>query len=239
MVDHRTIMSLLFKHRSYTEITASANCSRRDVSMVKKAIESGGITAEQFGTMSETDIAALFPDGRSKVSSEYAQPDFGRVVAAMKTNRHFTIQQAWTRYMNATGNPGKKYRYSQFAELFGRFAESNDVVATLRHEPGKSMFVDWVGDTMEVQDAVTGQVHKAYLFVASLPFSGLVFCQAFANMKQDAWNQAHVNALAFINGVTQIIVPDNATTAVHRRQRGDTERVVTARYRRASAKSLA
>ncbi|MDO2932969.1 IS21 family transposase [Paeniglutamicibacter sulfureus] len=231
MVDHRAIMSLLFKHRSYAEITVSTKCSRRDVSMVKKAIESGGITAEQCGTMSAADIAALFPDGRSNVSSEYVQPDFGRVVAAMKSNRHFTIQQAWTRYMDAAPGAGKKYRYSQFAELFGRFAEANDVVATLRHEPGKSMFVDWVGDTLDVQDAVTGQLHKAYLFVASLPFSGLVFCEAFANMKQDAWNQAHVDALAFINGVTQIIVPDNASTAVHRRQRGDTERVVTARYR--------
>ncbi|MDO2934650.1 hypothetical protein Q2T94_10085 [Paeniglutamicibacter sulfureus] len=79
MVDHSAIMSLMFKHRSYTEITASANCSRRDVSMVKKTIEAGAITAEQFGTMSKTDTAALFPDGRSNVSSEYAQPDFSKV----------------------------------------------------------------------------------------------------------------------------------------------------------------
>ena len=63
MVDHRAIMSLLLKHRSYTEITASAKCSRRDVSAVKKAIESAGITAERFATMGAADIAALFPDG--------------------------------------------------------------------------------------------------------------------------------------------------------------------------------
>lgn len=146
MVDHRAIMSLLFKHRSYTEITASVKCSRRDVSMVKKAIESGGITAEQLRAVSEADLAELFPDRRSKVSSEYVQPDFAKVVAAMKSNWPFTVQQAWTRYMDAAGDPGKKYWYSQFAVLFGRFAESNDVVATLRHEPGKSMFVDWVGE---------------------------------------------------------------------------------------------
>ena len=231
MVDHRAIMSLLFKHRSYAEITASAQCSRRDVSMVKKTIESHGITAKQLGEMNATDLAALFPDGRSNVSAEYLQPDFARFVASMKSNRHFTIQQAWTKYMDQAEGTGKKYRYAQFAELFGRYAESNDVVATLRHEPGKSMFVDWVGDTMTVHDAFTGQKHTAYLFVASLPYSGLVFCQAFANMKQEAWNQAHVNALTFINGVTQIIVPDNASTAVHRRKRGDLERVVTAKYR--------
>lgn len=230
MVDHRAIMSLLFKHRTYEEITASVKCSRRDVSAVKKTIESRGITAEALGKMDEAEVAALFPDGRSRVSAEYAPPDFAKVVAAMKSNRHFTVQQAWTRYMDQAGEVGKKYRYSQFAELFARFAQANDVVATLQHEPGKSLFVDWVGDTLTVCDAVTGQVHKAYLFVASLPYSGLVFCQAFANMKQESWNQAHVNTLKFLGGATQIIVPDNARTAVHRRKRGDTERVITAKY---------
>ena len=50
-------------------------------------------------------------------------------------------------------------------------------------------------------------------------------------MKQQTWNRAHVNALEFIGGVTQMIVPDNAATATHRRGRRDNEVVITQSYR--------
>ncbi|ALQ29472.1 hypothetical protein ATC04_02240 [Arthrobacter sp. YC-RL1] len=75
------------------------------------------------------------------------------------------------------------------------------------------------------------QTRKAYFFVASLPYSGLVFCKAFSTMKQESWNQAHVNALSFYGGVPQLIVPDNAHTATRRRRGKDSEVVVTAAYR--------
>ena len=84
----------------------------------------------------------------------------------------------------------------------------NDLVATLRHEPGRAMLVDWAGDTINVVDAVTGEAQRAYLFVAVLPFSGAVFCYASVNMKSEAWLDAHLRAFSFFGGVTQIIVPD-------------------------------
>ncbi|WP_411730946.1 IS21 family transposase [Paeniglutamicibacter sp.] len=229
-MDYQAIMSLVFKRRTYEEITASVGCSRRDVSAVKKAITTAGITADRFASLTAADIEQLFPDGRKAVSEVYADPHFAQVVEEMKHNRFFTLQQGWVKYLRATSER-KKYSYSQYCELFNRFAAVTDVVATLQHEPGKAMFVDWVGPTLPIVDTVTGEVGKAYFFVASLPYSGLVFCQAFSNMKQEAWNQAHVNALAFIGGVPQLIVPDNARTATHKRTRADNELVVTKSYR--------
>ena len=229
-MDYQAIMSLVFKHRTYLEITASVGCSHRDVSTVKKAIATAGITAERFASMTATDIQQLFPDGRKAVSQGYADPHFAQFIEAMKHNRFFTLQQGWVKYLGGSSDQ-KKYSYSQYCELFNRFAAVTDVVATLQHEPGKAMFVDWAGPTLPVVDVVTGETGKAYFFVASLPYSGLVFCQAFSNMKQEAWNRAHVNALAFIGGVPQLIVPDNARTATHRRARADHEVVVTKSYR--------
>jgi hypothetical protein len=49
-------------------------------------------------------------------------------------------------------------------------------------------------------------------------------------MKAPAWLDAHVQAFAFFGGVAQIIVPDNPTTSTHQTHKGDTERVVKARY---------
>jgi hypothetical protein len=87
-----------------------------------------------------------------------------------------------------------------------------------------------LGDTIDLVDAVTGEVTRAVLFVAVLPFSGALFCRAYLDMKSEAWLDAHVRAFSFYGGVAQILVPDNPTTSTHQRVKGEAERVVNARY---------
>lgn len=163
------------------------------------------------------------------MSEEYEQPDLAAVLGAMKQNRHFTLLQAWRRYVDARSGK-KKYGYAQFCALFADYVRRNDLVATLHHEPGRAMLVDWAGDTLDLVDQVTGQVTRAVLFVAVLPFSGALFCRAYPNMKSEAWLDAHVQAFSFFGGVPQLMVPDNPTTSTHQRHKGDAERVVNARY---------
>lgn len=230
MVDYQAIMTLALAGRSYAEITASVGCSRRDVATAKKTIATYGITAGQVGAMSPAEIAGLFPDGRKRVSQAYEQPDFDRVLASMKANRHFTLQQAWSRYLAGPSAVGKRYGYSQFCALFAEHARTRDVVATLHHEPGRAMLVDWAGDTLEVLDAVTGQATKVYLFVAVLPYSGAVFCCGCTDMKSPSWIGAHVAAFTHFGGAPQIVVPDNPTTATHRSARGESARVINDVY---------
>jgi len=132
--------------------------------------------------MTDAEVRALFPDGRRSVSEEYQRPDHAAVLRSMSANRHFTLQQAWRRYVDA-GGQGKKYGYSQYCHLFGEHLRVNDLVATLHHEPGRAMLVDWAGDTIDLVDAVTGSVTRAYLFVAVLPYSGAVFSRAYTDMQ--------------------------------------------------------
>jgi hypothetical protein len=229
MANYRKIMELVLQGRSYNEIVEVAGCSRRDISVVKKTVTARGITVGSVVSMTDTDIQTLFPDGRKRVSEEYEAPDFAAVLRSMKANRHFTLQQGWHKYVGA-GGQAKKYGYAQYCHLFGEHLRVNDLVATLQHEPGRAMLIDWAGDTIDLVDGVSGEITRAYLFVAVLPYSGALFCHATTNMKSDAWLDAHVRAFSFFGGVTQILVPDNPTTATHRRTKGDTERVVNARY---------
>ena len=230
MADYRSIMTLLFQGRSYREIVDAVGCSHRDVAAARKAIRGRELTAQRLREMSDVDLAGLFPDGRGKVSGGYDSPDLARVVTSLKSNRHFTLLQAWRTYVGSASQL-RKYGYSQYCHLFGEYAARNDLVATLHHEPGRAMFVDWAGDTIPVVDAVTGQVVKAYLFVAVLPFSGYVFCRAFTHMRIDVWIEAHVGAFELFGGAAQLVVPDNALTATHRKERGDAARFVNERYR--------
>jgi hypothetical protein len=227
--NYRKIMELVLQGRSYNEIVDTVGCSRRDISVVKKTVTARGITAGSAEAMTEADVKALFPDGRKRVSDEYETPDFAAVLRSMKANRHFTLQQGWRKYVGG-GGPSKKYGYAQYCHLFSEHLRVNDLVATLQHEPGRAMLIDWAGDTIDLVDAVTGETTRAYLFLAVLPFSGALFCHATTTMKSEAWLDAHVRAFSFFGGVPQILVPDNPTTATHRRMAGDAERVVNARY---------
>ncbi|MEI6623070.1 MAG: IS21 family transposase [Actinomycetes bacterium] len=230
MADYRVIMGLVLAGRSYREVVAAVGCSQRDVAAARKTIGDRGITVQGLAQMSDAELARLFPDGRARVRGQYDLPDFARVVTSMKSNPHFTLLQAWRTYVGS-GSEGRRYGYSQYCHLFGEYAVRNDLVATLHHEPGRAMFVDWAGDTIPVVDVVTGEVLKAYLFVAVLPFSGCVYCRAFTTMGMDAWIGGHVGAFGFYGGVPRIVVPDNALTATHRKARGEAARFVTDRYR--------
>lgn len=216
-MDYLRIMQMIVDGYTYAEITASVNCSRRDISRAKNAIDAHQITAQNIGSITAARLAEIFPDKRKIISSSYAEPDFALVAEQLQRNRFFTLQQAWVKYTDL-GDGLKKYSYSQFCSRFQQYARTHDLVATLQHEPGKAMFVDWAGPTLFVVDAVTGEQFKAYFFVASLPYSSMVFTRAYSNIRQDAWNQAHVQALEFFGGVPQMIVPDNAKTATHYRQ---------------------
>jgi transposase len=180
--------------------------------------------------MSDVELTDLFPDRRARVSSGYDSPEFGRVVKSMRANPHFTLLQAWRGYVGSRSEL-RKYGYSQYCHLFGEYAARNELVATLHHEPGRAMFVDWAGDTIPLVDAAGGQGMPAYLFVATLPISGCVYCRAFPDMRTDAWIAAHIGAFEAFAGVVQIVVPDNASTATYRAKRGDAARFVTDRYR--------
>ncbi len=149
VANFRKIMILVLEGRSYGEIVEVAGCSRRDVSLVKKTVAARGISAGAAGSMTEAEVQALFPDGRRRVSEEYERPDYAAVLKSMKANRHFTLQQAWRKYVGA-GGQGKKYGYSQYCHLFGEHLRVNDLVATLQHEPGRAMLVDWAGDTINL-----------------------------------------------------------------------------------------
>ncbi len=227
MTDYRRILTLLLERRSYRDVVEIVGCSHRDVARVKQAIASHGV--EAAAAVGDDELAEWFPDGRRRVSEEYDQPDLARVLASMRRNRHFTLLQAWRRYADAPGT-GKKYGYSQFCALFADYVRTNDLVATLHHEAGRAMLVDWAGDTIDLVDALTGEVTKAVLFVAVLPFSGMLFCRAYADMRSGSWLDAHAGAFAFYGGVVQIVVPDNPATSTHQARKGDAERVVNARY---------
>lgn len=165
--DYRKIMSLLLERRSYREIKAMLGCSPKSVAAAKNRVDEQALTAVRVAQLTDAEVRAMFPDGRSRVRAEYLEPEFQKVVASFKKNQRYTLLQGWRSY---TGKPSqlRKYGSSQYGALFSAFGKKRDLTAVLKHQPGRTMFVDWAGDTIDLVDAVTGTVIKAYRFVTVL-----------------------------------------------------------------------
>lgn len=100
--------------------------------------------------------------------------------------------------------------YSNFWKQFYRkFPQYREATVTAREfEPGERVEVDYAGDPIEWMDLKTGEIHKAYVFVAGLGFSQLLFAWAAEDMKSRNWLGAHRRMFTFYGGVPHVTVPD-------------------------------
>lgn len=100
--------------------------------------------------------------------------------------------------------------YSNFWKQFYRkFPQYREAAVTAREfEPGERVEVDYAGDPLEWIDLATGEIHKAYVFVAGLGFSQLLFAWAAEDMKSENWQASHRRMYEAYGGVPAVTVPD-------------------------------
>ena len=100
--------------------------------------------------------------------------------------------------------------YSNFWKQFYRkFPQYRQASVTAREfEPGERVEVDYAGDALEWVELKSGEIRKAYVFVAGLGFSHLLFAWAAEDMKSRNWLGAHRRMFSFYGGVPHVTVPD-------------------------------
>jgi transposase len=100
--------------------------------------------------------------------------------------------------------------YSNFWKQFYRkFPQYRQACVTAREfDPGERVEVDYAGDALEWVELKSGEIRKAYVFVAGLGFSQLLFAWAAEDMKSRNWLGAHRRMFNFYGGVAHVTVPD-------------------------------
>ena len=68
--------------------------------------------------------------------------------------------------------------------------------------------------------------YEVSIFVATLPYSGMIFAYGCLDEKLSAWCDAHRRAFEYFGGVAQVIIPDNASTASNQISKYDKTRDV-------------
>ena len=148
---------------------------------------------------------AGFHDGATR-----AVPDWTKVHEELK-RRGVTLMILWEEH-RADCPDG--HGYSRFCEIYSEWRKRLSPVMRQTHVAGDKLFVDWAGDTVDIIDQTTGEVHAAHLFVAVLGASSYTYAEARWSERLPDWIGAHVNALDFLGGVPNAAVPDNLKTGI-------------------------
>ena len=94
-------------------------------------------------------------------------------------------------------------------QFYRKFPELRQATVTARDfAPGERVEVDYAGDPLEWVDLRTGEIHSAWVFVAGLGCSQLLFAWAAEDMKSRNWLDSHQRMYAFYGGVPHVTVPD-------------------------------
>lgn len=230
MVKYREILRLSHMGLSQEAIARSCGCGQSTVSDVVRAADRHGLSWPLPEEMDDKGIRAVIYPNTVRKDPDKAPIDHEHIAKEMQ-RRNMTMTLLWREYCDAAVSSGKQpYMYSAFCGEHRKWAQSRDVRMHIEHAPAQEIQVDWVGDTAEVIDPDTGEVLKVYVFAACLPYSNYLYAEGCYRTDEAAWIGAHVRAFAFFGGVTPLLVPDNAKTAVSKNTKD--ELILNEQYRR-------
>lgn len=232
MADYRLIMVLLVRGHSYREVEAMVGCSHRTIAKARKVLTAEGLTTEeQVKLLTVEDLDRLFEDGRKPLVGGFVPFDLEAVVSARIGRKKPPLKVLWARYLQAPADGAARfYGYERFCQIVAEHVRAHDLTSPIAHVPGHTMQVDWAGTPMWLTDPITQDRRKVSIFVASLPYSGMTFARGYLDERLPAWCDAHRRAFEYLGGVSQVIVPDNASTASNQISRYETARDVNQSY---------
>lgn len=127
-----------------------------------------------------------------------------------------TRQLLWQEYL-AQHPDG--YSYSRYCHHLGQYFKNRDLSMHLEYQCGDMIMIDFAGKKQYYVDTSTGERIACEVFVAILPYSGLIFCKAVTSQQTADFTRCINSMLKFYGGVPATIVCDNLKTAVTRADR--------------------
>lgn len=197
---------------SNRQIARALDISRPVVGQYLTYYKKSGLTYADIERMSDEDLASRFEGTKKNQSEKYVKVSekFEYYAKELKKTG-VTLDTLWKEY-NAVNPTG--YGRTQFCYHFQVWRNSLEVTMHIEHKAGEKMFVDYTGKKMTVYDRKTGVGREAEILVAILGASQLTYVEAVESQKKEDWIKANDNALWYLGGAPQAIVPDCLKSAV-------------------------
>ena len=214
MTKYREILRLKSLNLSQQNIADSCNVSKKTVNRVLKRAAELGISWPLEENDTDAVLAEKFFPSAKQVTSHKRMPDYDYIRKELLRNG-VSKKLLWTEYMeDCRANGDEPLMYSQFCYHIQQDEQKHRATMHINRKPGEQVEVDWAGDPATVIDPDTGEIIKAYVFVGVMTYSQYAYVEAFLDMKQKSWINAHVHMYEYFGGVARILVPDNCKTAV-------------------------
>jgi transposase len=154
--------------------------------------------------------ARLFP--REAPTRARVAPDCVRIHQELR-RVGVTLRLLWEEYLEV--HP-EGYRYSQFCEIYRRWAKKLKPSMRQVHRAGEKTFIDFSGKQPHIVDRRTGEQISVELFVAALGASSFTYAEVTESQKLPCWVGAHTRMVDYFGGSTEIWVPDQLKSGVTR-----------------------
>ena len=215
----RQIIKLKSNRKGKTYISQQTGVARNTVKKYIRRFYELRLTFQDINEMDDQRLNELF--GKPPILKEPSkkqedlQAFFPYLDKALR-RKGVTREMVWKEYMEKHLDG---YRYVRFCVLYNQWLRKVNPVMHMVHKAGDKLFVDFAGKKLEIVDEYTGEIKEVEVFVAILGASQLTYVEACMSQKKEDFFACCENALHFIGGVPQAIVPDNLKSAVTKSNR--------------------
>jgi len=195
---------------SYNEVGRTLKISKSVVGKYMSLARVAGVDWSITQTLSDQELEAKLYKAELPRNSKQQLPDFADVHQELKRSG-VTLQLLWEEYAKAND---LAFKYTSFCVKYRPWALGLKRSMRQIHIAGEKLFVDYADQTVPLTDAVTGEITKAQIFVATFGASNYTFAYATARQTTADWIGAQVLALEFFGGVPRLIVPDQTRSLI-------------------------
>ena len=180
------------------------------MSRISQAVDQSSLPTKQLLTLSDQErFNLVYPPS----PCARTEPDWAHINTQLK-RKNVTLRLLFHRYLDqASESP---YNYSSFCRRFAQWKLDKGLVSVggnVERVPGQRMEIDFADDLLEWIDN-DGCIRHCKLFVAALPYSDMIFTEAFEDEKQASWISGIVDALEYFGAAPECLVMDNALALV-------------------------
>lgn len=205
----RELIRLKYQAKLSHEAIARALCiSKGVVAKYVARIEQRGLDPEALLAGEEAQVLQqLQPAPRPQYGGR-VMPDYARVHTELK-RAGVTLTLVWQEYVAANAG-APTYGFSQFADRYRHYVASLRRSMRQVHRAGEKLFIDYAGQTVPYGD----EGDRGQIYVAALGASNYTFACATERQRLEDWTGALVRTFEYLDGVPQLVVPDNARALI-------------------------
>ena len=198
-------------HRTHREVAFSVCTSASTIADTVSRAMTAGVDWAAAQALSDDELEArMYRSAPSPVGQARQMPD----CAYLHTERRkvgVTLELLHHEYLE---HHPDGYRYTQFCEIYRRWAKKRGLSMRQEHRAGEKLFVDYSGKKPHYIDEKTGERVEVEFFVAVLGASNYTFAEVTASQKGHDFIASHVRAFEYLGGVPVAVVPDQLKSGV-------------------------